>query len=106
MTSEPNSSYFDPIHDLYIKGNFRIAYGSTGEKKNEFNLAMRWDGKRKDDLGFPNVFGRKVWFIVHQDLMKPILAMLLTQPKSYVYIENVIDILKNELFCNNNASQE
>lgn len=77
-----NPKNFELIEIIYDNGDFSIAYGIF-EKTNKC-IGMRWNGdiSNNDDKGYPKVFKNPMWFILTDELKKPLLKSLLGLPNT------------------------
>ncbi len=74
-----NPSNFPDAQVVYNEANFSIAWG-TWEGKRKC-LGMRWNGGAKDP-GYPKLFKNPVWFVLPDELSKPIVKALLGEKGS------------------------
>jgi hypothetical protein len=89
----PNNFKLENI--LFNNTNFSIAYGKW-ENRNKV-IAMRWNGNKEDDKGFPKTFGHPMWFIIDDDIKLSILKSLVGLKNSDDdKIQNAIDEILQE----------
>ena len=88
---EVNHKKFETKEILYDENGFSVAYGIW--EGGSHVIAMRWNGEG-EDAGYPNHAGHPVWFIIHDDLMVPILKSLLEKEESNK--EQILNILKTK----------
>lgn len=62
-----NPSNFVVEQIIYKEDSFSIAVGIFGEDEVR-RFAMRWDGESDDDLGYPQTYGKAMWFQLPDDL--------------------------------------
>lgn len=67
---------FRVIEVLYNFEKFSIAFGVWDSSYE--SIAMRWNESETSQLGYPNSFGKPVWFLIPKSLSKPILTSLET----------------------------
>ena len=95
--TEVNPNNFQVKQILFTSEDdtFSIAYGIWHGEKNV--LAMRWNGKPQDpkDVGYPKTFGNPMWFIVHDDLLQPIVHALANVDQQL--IKRLLDSTKTPL---------
>ena len=80
-----NPSNFKLREVLYDNGEFSIAYGIYDGGK-EPVIAMRWNGKNEESLGFPYMgdykTGTPVWFVIPDMLKITILRSIIGLPNA------------------------
>jgi hypothetical protein len=69
----PRNFPYDKV--FYFDGNIALMYGTYKDSDHK-SLGMRWM-KAESKLGYPNIFGKKMWMVVPDRLAKYILAGLL-----------------------------
>ena len=73
-----NQSKFpvDESNLIYNKDSFSLAFSEYDGGREGHSLGIRWNGS-ESGLGFPNIFGNAIWFILPDKLAIPILSSLL-----------------------------
>jgi hypothetical protein len=88
-----NPSNFTVDKIIYNDNEFSIAFGTWAD--NSKVVGMRWNGDGDNSLGYPNVFGKPMWFVIPTDLARQFIATLLGNDFSENQL--IIDTL-NELY--------
>lgn len=57
---------------IYNHDDFAIAVGEIVGNP-EIQMAMRWNGEKGDEVGFPRAFNHSLWFLISQNLTYSIL---------------------------------
>ena len=86
-----NHKKFETKKILYNGNGFSVAYGIW--EGGSHVIAMRWNGEG-EEVGYPNYGKYPMWFIIHDDLMIPILKSLLEKQDSNK--EQILNILKTK----------
>lgn len=75
-----NDSQFAPLHFLYEREGFTVAFGVWEDK--DYAIAVRWDGEG-DAPGFPRGSGgQPKWLVLHRDLRWSFVCTLLATPST------------------------
>lgn len=69
----PNNFKVDKV--IYDDEEFSIALGKWAD--NTKVIGMRWNGDEDESLGYPNAFGKPMWFVVPTPLAKEFIKTLL-----------------------------
>lgn len=88
-----NPKNFDVEKIIYDDGIFSIAYGNWQNR--HMHLAMRWNGDKEEDIGYPKVFSHPMWFQIPENLKIPILKALINLEGSIP--KNILDTLEKEI---------
>lgn len=67
---------FPVTHLLYECDDYAVAWGTWDSSREA--MGIRWNGAA-GDLGFPQTYGKPVWFILPAPFMLPTLQMLLVK---------------------------
>ena len=70
---------FTPKELLHDGGDGEWVLASGRFRNSEGVLAIRWNGKQGSPLGFPQMFGNSVWFVVPDQLALGLADLVIKQ---------------------------